>query len=106
LDWTALGPLLVSQADIEAQLRRRLAELGGAVRSDHEVISITQNSDVVETRVRTGRDEHCIRTPGAGTGSGAIASSMSESSAGGACIGARRPFDGDPIACGNIARSV
>jgi 4,5-epoxidase len=35
----ALGPLLISQAEIEAQLRRRLAELGGEVRWDHEVVA-------------------------------------------------------------------
>src|SRR5215472_9083290 len=49
----ALGPLLISQAEIEAQLRRRLAELGGEVRWDHEIVAASQDREVVEARVRT-----------------------------------------------------
>jgi len=42
-DQDALGPLLISQAEIEAQLRRRLAELGGEVRWGHEIVAAKQN---------------------------------------------------------------
>jgi 4,5-epoxidase len=58
----SLGPLIISQAEIEAQLRRRLAELGGEeVRWDHEVVGAIENSGGVETRVRTGPGEHSLR---------------------------------------------
>jgi 4,5-epoxidase len=48
-----LGPLLISQAEIEAQLRRRLAELGGTLMWDHELISATQDSHAVDLNMRT-----------------------------------------------------
>jgi 4,5-epoxidase len=57
----ALGPLLISQAEIEAQLRRRLSELGGEVRWGHEIVASIQNSKGVEARVRTSNGEHFIR---------------------------------------------
>src|SRR5215472_9505466 len=57
----ALGPLLISQAEIEAQLRRRLAELGSDVRWDHEVVAATPDSIGVEARVRTHNGERSIR---------------------------------------------
>jgi 4,5-epoxidase len=57
----ALGQLLISQAEIEAQLRRRLAELGGQVRWDHEVVAMMQTSKAVDTRVRTSNGEHSLR---------------------------------------------
>jgi 4,5-epoxidase len=44
----ALGPLLISQAEIEGQLRRRLRELGGEVRWDHELVGSTQDREGVE----------------------------------------------------------
>jgi 4,5-epoxidase len=47
-----LGPLLISQAEIEGQLRKRLKELGGEVRWNHELISATQNADGVQLGVR------------------------------------------------------
>jgi 4,5-epoxidase len=58
----SLGPLLISQAEIEAQLRRRLAELGRAVLWDHEVVAAAQGGKGVETRVRTRDGEHFLRT--------------------------------------------
>lgn len=57
-----LGPLLISQAEIEAQLRRRLAELGSEVRWTHELIAATQDREGVDARVRTPQGEHRIRT--------------------------------------------
>jgi 4,5-epoxidase len=57
----ALGPLLISQAEIEAQLRRRLAELGGEVRWDHEIVASLQDHDGIEARVRASNGEHSIR---------------------------------------------
>jgi 4,5-epoxidase len=57
----ALGPLLISQAEIEAQLRRRLAELGGEVRWDHEIIAATQDGEAVEARLRPSNGERSIR---------------------------------------------
>jgi 4,5-epoxidase len=57
----ALGPVLISQAEIEAQLRRRLAELGGEVRWDHEIVAAIQDRDRVEVRVRASSGEHSIR---------------------------------------------
>jgi 4,5-epoxidase len=62
----ALGPLLISQSEIEAQLRRRFAELGGEVRWDHEVVAATQDGEGVETRVRTSGAEHPVRAGLAG----------------------------------------
>jgi 4,5-epoxidase len=57
----SLGPLLISQAEIEAQLRRRLAELDGEVRWDHEVIAVVQDGNGVEARVRTRDGEHSLQ---------------------------------------------
>jgi 4,5-epoxidase len=57
----ALGPLLISQAEIEAQLRRRLAELGGEVSWDHEVVAAIQDGEGVEARARASNGEHSIR---------------------------------------------
>jgi 4,5-epoxidase len=57
----ALGPLLVSQAEIEGQLRRRLAELGGEVCWDHEVIGAVAESTAVEVRTRTRDGERSLR---------------------------------------------
>jgi 4,5-epoxidase len=57
----ALGPLLISQAEIEAQLRRRLAELGDDVCWDHEIVAVTQDREEVEARVRTQSGERSIR---------------------------------------------
>lgn len=57
----ALGPLLISQAEIEAQLRRRLAELGGEVRWDHEIVAALQDREGIEARVRASSGEHSIR---------------------------------------------
>jgi 4,5-epoxidase len=57
----ALGPLLISQAEIEAQLRRRLAELGGEVCWDHEIVASTQDREGVDARVRASNEEHSIR---------------------------------------------
>lgn len=56
-----LGPLLISQAQIEAQLRRRLTELSGGVRWSHELVAATQDSNGVEARVRTAEGERAIR---------------------------------------------
>jgi 4,5-epoxidase len=56
-----LGPLLISQAEIEAQLRRRLGELGGDVRWSHELIGATQDADGVDVVVRTAEGERAIR---------------------------------------------
>jgi 4,5-epoxidase len=39
----ALEPLLISQAEVEAQLRRRLAALGGAVSWNHEIVAAAQD---------------------------------------------------------------
>jgi 4,5-epoxidase len=58
----ASGPLLISQAEIEGQLRRRLAELGGEVHWDHEITAAIQDNRGVETRVRTSNGERVIRT--------------------------------------------
>jgi 4,5-epoxidase len=56
-----LGPLLISQAEIEAQLRRRLSELGGGVQWSHELVGATQAPDRVDATVRTAEGEHAIR---------------------------------------------
>ncbi|MBV8334446.1 MAG: FAD-dependent monooxygenase [Alphaproteobacteria bacterium] len=55
-----LGPLLISQAEIEAQLRRRLAELGGEVQWRHELVGATQHSGGVEARVQTPQVDEAI----------------------------------------------
>jgi 4,5-epoxidase len=57
----ALGPLLISQAEIEARLRRRLVELGGEVRWGHEVVRAVQHSNGVEVRLRTANGEHTLQ---------------------------------------------
>jgi 4,5-epoxidase len=57
----ALGPLLISQAEIEGQLRQRLAELGGEVRWGHEVVAAIQDSGGIETRVQACNGERTIR---------------------------------------------
>jgi 4,5-epoxidase len=57
----ALGPLLISQAEIEGQLRKRLAELGGEVHWGHEVVAAIQDGDGVEIRVRTSNEQRAIR---------------------------------------------
>ncbi len=55
-----MGPLLISQAEVEGQLRRRLAELGGEVHWGHEVVAVVQDSAGVETRVRSSTGERAI----------------------------------------------
>jgi 4,5-epoxidase len=40
-----LGPLPISQAEVEAQLRRRLAELGGEVAWDHALVGSIQGRE-------------------------------------------------------------
>ena len=57
----SLCPLLMSQAEIEAQLRRRLAELGGEARWDHEVVASAQDSNGVEVPLRTHDGENFLR---------------------------------------------
>jgi 4,5-epoxidase len=57
-----LGPLVISQAEIEAQLRRRLAELGAEVQWGHELVGATQDSNGVDVRARTSEGEKAIRT--------------------------------------------
>jgi 4,5-epoxidase len=57
----ALGPLLISQAEIEAQLRRRFGELGGEVRWGHEIVASIQDCEGVEARLRAINREHSIR---------------------------------------------
>jgi hypothetical protein len=50
-----VGGSLISQAEIEGHLRRRLTEFGDdGVRSDHEVIAAAEDSEGVETHVRIG----------------------------------------------------
>jgi 4,5-epoxidase len=56
----SLGPLVISQAEIEAQLRRRLAELDGEVHWDHEVIGVAQNANGIEARARTRDGERSL----------------------------------------------
>jgi 4,5-epoxidase len=56
-----LGPLLISQAEIEAQLRRRLGELGAGVRWGHELIAATQDANGVDAKVRTAEGERALR---------------------------------------------
>jgi 4,5-epoxidase len=56
-----LGPLLISQAEIEAQLRRRLAELGAEVQWGHELVGATQDFNGIDARARTPQDEEAIR---------------------------------------------
>lgn len=57
----SLGPLLISQAEIEAQLRQRLAELGGEVRWGHDLVAAVQDSHAVKTRVRASHGEYSAR---------------------------------------------
>jgi 4,5-epoxidase len=57
----SLGPLLISQAEIEAQLRQRLAELGGEVRWGHDLVAAVQDSHAVMTRVRASHGEYSAR---------------------------------------------
>jgi hypothetical protein len=52
-----LGALLISQAEVEAELRKRLAELGGRVLWDHEAVAATQDGSGVSVTVRTGERE-------------------------------------------------
>jgi hypothetical protein len=59
-DHESLGPLLISPAEIEARLCQRLAELGGEVRWDREVVAVMQTSKGAETRVRTSNGEHLL----------------------------------------------
>jgi hypothetical protein len=58
----ALRPLLIPQAEIEAQLRRRLGELGGEVRWDHEIAAPIQDSEGVEGAPRAINGEFSIPT--------------------------------------------
>jgi 4,5-epoxidase len=57
----SLGPLVISQAEIEAQLRRRLAELGGEVRWGHELVAAAQDDSGVEARLDTSGGEQVLR---------------------------------------------
>jgi 4,5-epoxidase len=57
----ALGPLLISQAEIEVQLRRRLAELGGEVAWDHALVGSSESREGVEARVGGSNGEYTTR---------------------------------------------
>jgi 4,5-epoxidase len=52
-----LGALLISQAEVEAALRKRLTELGGTVLWRHEAIAATQDNTGVDVTVRTSDGE-------------------------------------------------
>ena len=48
--------LIISQADIEAELRRRLAELGGTIEWGHRVTGLDLRADGVSVRLDDGSD--------------------------------------------------
>jgi 4,5-epoxidase len=46
-------PLIIGQAEIEAQMRARLAELGGKAIWDHELVAVRENAESIEATIRT-----------------------------------------------------
>ncbi len=51
--------LLISQAEIEGSLRRRLGELGGAVEWSREVLHASQDADGLRVQLTDGRTARC-----------------------------------------------
>jgi 4,5-epoxidase len=60
-DRLASGPLLTSQAEIEAQLPRRMSELAGEVRWRHERSEAVSDGSGIAARMRTPGGEREIR---------------------------------------------
>jgi 4,5-epoxidase len=54
--------MFISQADIEAELRRRLSELGGRVQWATELVDICDDSDDVIATVRDRTGDHPVRS--------------------------------------------
>ncbi|GLU48166.1 FAD-dependent monooxygenase [Nocardiopsis ansamitocini] len=55
------SPLLISQVEVEASLRRRLVELGGRVEWDHELVGVTQDDTGVNALLRTPTGLESVR---------------------------------------------